>query len=416
MQKQIKERPIVLPINILLPLMVVGLIVGLYILPHNTMMRILYMALTAIVLDEVYMLIIKRRLVFNVSLAKQEITKGEKVELSVTVQNKSFLPSPYIYIFLKTSYVLTSGKTKCYCVMLPSHGEKQLVIPYEGALSGKAEVGIEKIVLVDYFEMIRKKLKFTWQEERMILPQPVLMKEYGSSISFLPNQKQENQDLKRGKVGEVGYELAPYQEGQSERLIHWKLVAQRDIYMVREREAYKSEQEKRIVIINPIVKKEFIKRKLNQRFLSVRRYRFQLAQQLKQAKQEDYQITACLSYLNEVIKRREQVELYLFLDGNWKCYRIGSLGELETVKVKLIEAFMEESRFKTLLAQRWPEFEQADGKQQMLITTYLDGEVIDYLQLNQSLKVLVLQERVSKFKSNRCASLNRAYEIKSSLS
>ena len=77
---------------------------------------------------------------------------------------------------------------------------------------------------------------------------------------------------------------------------------------------------------------------------------------------------------------------------------------------------MEESRFKTLLAQRWPEFEQADCKQQMLITTYLDGEVIDYLQLNQSLKVLVLQERVSKFKSNRCASLNRAYEIKSSLS
>lgn len=415
MQKQIKERPIELPINILLPLIVIGLVVGLYILPHNTMMRILYLAVTAIVLDIAYMLIMKGKLEFNVSSLKQNMTKGEKSELVIAIHNKSFLPSPYIYIFLMPSYVLSSGKTKCYCITLPAHGEKQLAIPYEGVLSGKTEIGIEKVVLVDYFEVIRKKLRFTWKEERIVLPQAVMLKEYESSMSFLPNKLQEKQNLKRGQVGEVGYELSPYQEGQSERLIHWKLVAQRDIYMIREREDYKGKQEKRIVIINPVVKRKPIKTKLNQRFLSVRRYRMVLAQKLKQARQEDYQVTACLSYLNEVIKQKEQIVLYIFLEGSWKCYVISNLEALEVVKEKLVKAFIEEAASKELIKQRWPNLKHLEAGSQVLISTYLDDEIIGFLEQEHELKVLILQDKIAKFKSNRCASLNRSYEIKSSL-
>lgn len=411
--KQESQRPIKLPKNPLLIWITLGLICGLYALPHRTMMRIFYMILLAILFDMIHMAMIKKKISLHITGIQEQVDKGEKVQLKINIKNASFLPTPYIYILLKPSYHLRVEKAGGLCVTLQGHEEKSFKVDYTGVLSGQEEIGIEQVILVDYFELMKKKLKVGYTQKVMVMPQLVnIVNEQDLEYLSQKDADDGSQNLYHHDDGELGYELAPYQEGQSQRLVHWKLVAQRDIYMVRERELPKEQNENRLIILDPVSKQIKYEPRLIHKLWKSKKYKYQCSIGKRQAELEDYRIIVFMSYLYEVINRGESIKLVYCLENQWKKVILDSAVDLERLQGEIEQSLMNQ---KVTKENRWPEIEELISENSVLISANVDEQLIKYVEEQPNLILLALQRSQMKYRGNRYAYISKDYKICSSI-
>lgn len=409
-----KEKPIKLPRNLLLPLSMVGLICSLYALPHQTMMRIFYIVGISLVVDMLYLQVVSRKIHLKVEAAEECIRKGEEMTLRINLQNQAILPSPYIYVFLKETYRITSDPVSCLCVTLGGKSEENFELRYKAKWSGQEQLEVEQVVIVDFFEMLRKKIDFSWQHKMKVLPNCEPMKEEKHSISYIPQKNREKfmNQLKKDNEGEISYELAPYQQGQPEKQIHWKLVAQRDIYMIRAREVVKDKKQTSLVILDPVIGVKQDKERIYPGLLATTRYRNKRTYEERLAKLEDYRLCACISYINELISQKEEVIFRYLLDNKWQQMTIRQKSDLQQLSQVIGQAFCERNM---LEGERLPSEESKQYERICVLSASVDHEVIEYVNERTSVLLLALQSQPLKYKGNRYAYISEAYEIKSCL-
>ena len=395
-QKKQKERPVVLPRNRLLHLVTLGIIIKLYDTPHPTLMKALYLIGIVFILGEVYMSIIKRRLKIEIGPLPSVVHKGEIIHLQITVRNTSFLPLPYVYLFFKESYYLVPKAIKCLCLTLAPRSKKTFSIPYVALNSGADRVGIERIVLVDYFEFARRKYKFNWSQEVAILSQVKPLKEIANLAAYVPRKESDELDerpLQLEDEGELSYELAPYQEGQSERLIHWKMVAQRDIYMVREREDNIHLRKEHLVMMDPVFHQKKSKKMHFKRFFRTHRLRKRWAKEREKACYRDKVITACISYLYSLLSQEINVIWMGYQEGKWEQRVLTRPSDLEQIEEMLCRTYFVPTLDKT---QRWPQFEMNQYIEKTLLTAHLDATLKQYIQQEVLFKAIWIQDDADK--------------------
>ena len=221
---------------------------------------------------------------------------------------------------------------------LPPHSHKEYTFTFEVTYSGVERVGIEKIIMNDFMELVRRKLDFSWQQQVIILPQPKAFKGADYLLHYISNNQDEEVDAKQSALmeeGEVSYELKPYIEGQSQRLVHWKLVAQRDIYMVREREQIVKLSRERLVIIDPLVTLNEEKLTGMSRWMRSKRINFYKSQHKRKAKIVDKLVNGTISYLLQVLKMEESIALMYYGDSEWQTVQLKTLQDLEGISDKI---------------------------------------------------------------------------------
>lgn len=400
--RKLKERPVVIPRNILLHVITIGIVVKLYDTPHPTLIKALYLMGIVFVLGEVYLFVIKRRIKVEVEPLPKVLHKGENVHLQITVRNPSLLPLSYVYLFLKESYYLVPKEIRCLCLTLGPKSKKTFSIPYEALNSGADYIGIERIVLVDYFEFARRKYKFSWAQEVSILSQVKPLKEITNLVQFMPHRESEILEEKPLQVedeGEISYELAPYQEGQSERLIHWKLVAQRDIYMIREREDDIKLRKEHLVMVDPVFLRKKVRKMYFKRFFRTHRLRKRWAKERENAFYMDKVITSCMSYLYSLISEEISVIWVGYNAGKWEQRLLNRSSDLEQIEEMLCKAYFVPVLDKT---QRWPQFELNQYVEKTLLTATLDATLKQYIKQNAMFKAIWIQDDTNKnFSKNR---------------
>lgn len=412
--RKLKERPVAIPRNILLHVITIGIVVKLYDTPHPTLMKALYLMGIVFVLGEVYLFVIKRRIKVEVEPLPKVLHKGENVHLQITVRNPSLLPLSYVYLFLKESYYLVPKEIRCLCLTLGPKSKKTFSIPYEALNSGADYIGIERIVLVDYFEFARRKYKFSWGQEVSILSQVKPLKEITNLVKYMPHKESEILEEKPLQVedeGEISYELAPYKEGQSERLIHWKLVAQRDIYMVREREDDIKLRKEHLVMIDPVLLRKKVGKMYFKRFFRTHRLRKRWAKERENAFYMDKVITSCMSYLDSLISKEIGVIWIGYNEGKWEQMLLTRPGDLEQIEEMLCKTYFIPVLDK---AQRWPQFELNPCIEKTLLTATLDTTLKQYIKQNDMFIAIWIQDDANKNLSKKRGKKNKKHLKKGS--
>ena len=251
-EEQVEEK-VMLSRNILFYYLLLGIFVKAYLTPHPILIKLLFVVGIALIGAEIYIVWIKRKLEIEIRPLPHVLHKGEHIQLQVTVRNLSRLPLPYVYLFLKESYVLVPKEIQGLCFTLGPKSQQTFRINYEALRSGRDQVGIEQIIWMDYLEIVKRHQKYKSVQEIIVLPQMPSLKEKSKHIDALSQSigGEVEEKSSRSFGGEVSYELIPYEEGTSERLIHWKLVAQRDLYQVREREQFIQKTKQHVVIMDP---------------------------------------------------------------------------------------------------------------------------------------------------------------------
>ena len=388
-----KERPIRLPRNYIVLWFMLWLIYKTYSKPEPEYISVIYFVIIMFILCECYITYIKSKVHFVVTSLPDHVNKGEKITFKVTVINHSFLPAPYMYIFLKESYLITPEKIRCLCVSLPPHGQKDFTFQLEAVYSGKEAIGIDKVIMTDFLELARRKLNYSWLQEVIILPQPMKMKEANYLLNAYNVSKEDQMDAKQVvqmEEGEISYELKPYIEGQSQRLMHWKLVAQRDIYMVREREQMLKLRRQRLVVIDPSIKLEETKVQGLERLLFWRREQRRHAEGKHKAQVIDKLVNGSTSYLLEILQLGESILLFYYEKGRWQWVKLVVRQDLEKISDKLSGCVLDKGEE---MQVRWPQVPTKGYAQRILISASVDTSLREAIEEEKGLKVLELQKR-----------------------
>ena len=244
--------------NYLFIVVTLYLLVSLYLKTDMAYMKFLTICILGGVISVIHLLVVKPCLSFAIKDESYvRINKKSQVELTINIQNKAWLQSPYIYIFLKPTYHVAAKQYDSICVALPPRSTKEITLEYVGEYSGKETLGIEEIVLQDYFGIMKRRIKCTLEKEVSVLPQVVALGKVENLLNLVKVKERDHEQIPViSSDGEVCHELAPYIEGDSLKLMHWKLLARRDIYMVRQREEHATIKREYVFILDPICEEQ----------------------------------------------------------------------------------------------------------------------------------------------------------------
>ena len=171
--------------------------------------------------------------------------------------------------------------------------------------------------------------------------------------------------------GEVCHELAPYVEGDSLKLMHWKLLARREIYMVRQREDHAVVKKEYLFILDPI---------------------YQEQEGENRAKLIDKLLVACVSLAYAFLKQGEKVTLVYKKEAVWQQLTLSEVVAVEQLATVLSEYtgdMMQEGE------ERWPysylSQHYSEGVSKILLTTHLNKHLSEVLEEEKFLNVLEMK-------------------------
>ncbi len=302
-------------VNSLFILGLLFLILALYLRTDPTYMKVLYAFLIAVFIAYLHVYLLSGQI--EVGIIGEEavqISKGESVELTLVIKNNCFLQSPYIHIFLKPTYHVVSKQYQSLCITLPPFSKKEIKIAYEGKYSGKDILEIEEVILQDFFQLAKKRHTSFGKKEVAVLPQIIELTKVNYLFSALSIDTDSTMSLpKPSKTAELSYELKPYKEGDSLKLLHWKIAARRDIYMVRQREEQVSVKEEYLMVLDPICAEK------NEEMA---------------ARLIDKTLVMCISLVAFFLERDIEVTLVYDKEGHWQYITLthnAHLGQLASI-------------------------------------------------------------------------------------
>ena len=167
-------------------------------------------------------------------------------------------------------------------------------------LSGKQKVGLTRAFAKDYLGLYKKEILVPDKQEVKVLPE---IKEslglegvWGEGVGGTIGT-QSQMFARQGAQGEITEELAPYKEGDSPKLLHWKILARKDQLLVRQRESGENGGQNILLILSPVGSK--------------------IVEEEAQHKLQDRSLTVSLSLSHQFIKRGYRVIFMYYHKGNW---------------------------------------------------------------------------------------------------
>ena len=346
--------------NNIMFLIFIGIGIVAYIKPGYFINELFIMISIILLLDGICFLISVHYLKINLYAPKM-IHKDQILVLKIEVINKAHMPSPYIYIKPKDGIRVTVEKKQALIIMLGSNQFKELKLSCSAKFYGKEQVGLKEVSVKSFIGFFKKDLTHSIFTTIKILPEIThieYIEQFNDSLILLNKKRNEQSEQVNNKSieNEMGYELNPYIEGDSQRLIHWKIVASRDQYLVRQREERRQWDRKLFLILNPLV---------------------QYGSESEQIMIQDKMITTLLSLAAYYINKGQKIEVIYYKDKKWQHINIietrniyflqNILSDYEGIKVEnqsyineiieeLLKMIQKKSGYKLIVSSYWEKY------------------------------------------------------------
>lgn len=329
--------------------MVVFMYLYSYILGGETSMVMVYMLLFSPVISVLLIFPFRNRVAIHVDVPTFEVEKGGMVRVSVNLENKSFMPLPFINIAFCEAVNFRVPATYNEIISLGPFQTKIVTMEYTAKSRGVGEIGISGIWLRDYINLFKLSILKNCVEDRYtgevtVLPRLVNLKPtskilLGSSASLKQDDSGASTTNLFSWNGEPGYEFREYMPGDSFHKVHWKLSARNETLMVRKDEG-RGISKKRLFLdpyIKPVRKKQGVKTI----------YQILFGIQPKGSEKnfdnmeddvlmlEEKTLEALLAVAHTSVKTGREVELWLYENGKWNKYGITDGKTISEIQYRL---------------------------------------------------------------------------------
>ena len=306
----------ILPVN---PFLFISYCVLAFYAYANTNRRInnLFMLLTIlIVMDGIYFFICIRQI--EIKLTLDEMTqKSQLFGLNVQVRNKGILPITYMEVVPREGHRAHLEEEKHIVMMLRGRQQISQVIMYRADLCGLEEIGPYNGIYKSPFSFFRKEVFLEEKMKIKILPEIRQIENVQFFTQFIGEYQTEDgqayKDYLKSHEEEIGYDLKPYVEGDSQRLIHWKIAAYKGELLVRQREHESEKRNDIFFILAPFLSEE---------------YGDEIVQQ-------DKLLTTFVSIVSYYFEKIQKVRVAFFKDKSWHYVKIKNTGQLRAMQESL---------------------------------------------------------------------------------
>ena len=302
------------------PFILIVLVSGVlaYTKPDHITIDLFCLLLISIVLDTFHFFLVSKKIEMVIEPVPSKVQKAQQLEVIIKVKNNSFWPTPCLHIFPIDGYRLNLKEKQNYCLFLGSGSVKELALVYEAQLSGKQTVGFEDVFLKDYLGLYRRTITLPDNPKIKVLPEVregLEVDEFLGAGTEIGYSRGSQNRAKLGGEGEVAEDLTAYKAGDSPKLLHWKILAQKNQLLVRQRETGKQDRESVLLILSPIGS-----------HIEEERLRYEL---------QDRSLTASLSLSYQLVAKGHQVAIMYYQKGNWIKASLKYAREIQYLREKL---------------------------------------------------------------------------------
>lgn len=186
------------------------------------------------ILSLLFTLLFRKQITAACMLETPLAAKGEHGILTVSLQSKGFLPSPFITITFTDSPYLTCGEPLLTLSLLPRSTET-VFFDFTASVCGASFVGIKEIRIWDYLGLFSFTAPVPDTQEIHVVPDIAEVSSDEDYILEIYRQSTETGDseetIDAGSTlfgGFPGFEHREYVPGDPLKRINWKLSAKRD--------------------------------------------------------------------------------------------------------------------------------------------------------------------------------------------
>lgn len=329
--------------------MVVFMYLYSYILGGETSMVMTYMLLFSPIVSGLLVIPFRKKVLVYVDIPFYEVEKGGVVRVNVRLENKSFMPFPFISLEFCEAVNFKISETYNKIISLGPFEKKVISVEYTAISRGVSKIGISDVCLKDYINLFKLSILKNSNEDRFavevtVLPRLVNLKPT-SKILLGSEASIRQEDLSSPSMnllnwnGEPGYEFREYMPGDPLHKIHWKLSARSETLMVRKDEG-RGISKKRL-ILDPYIKTEQKKQTVNVIYHlllgvpPIHTVKNSDNKDEDRLKLEEKILETLLAVAHTSVKIGREVELWLFEGGKWNKYEINDGKTINEIQYRL---------------------------------------------------------------------------------
>ncbi len=207
-------------------------------------MFILILLSLSFVISLILMFVTKKTISVGLQLSTAISSKGETVELEVSVYKSTVLPTSFIEMTFEMTPNMTTQHMKTFKLISSKRNGDIITIPIKTELCGEGTVRLADIKLVDYMGIAscRPIIADAGQLSAALKIMPVIrdagvqnevLRSTSENAAANEDEEEESNESAIGLTGVAGYEHRKYEIGDPLKRVNWKLSSKRDELMVR---------------------------------------------------------------------------------------------------------------------------------------------------------------------------------------
>lgn len=354
-----------LPINGLMFLVLIAIGILAYTRPGRFINELFILVSIIFILDGVYFLLVIPHLKVKIQTPGM-VEKNERFPLRISMTNKAYMISPYVYIKTSEGERAILENMQGIGLMLGAREYIEQEVYYNAQLCGEEEVMLEEVRMRSFMGFFRKSITLNLCTTIQVLPEIrhlEYMQHFNAFLEELNTSKgkQSEQEDSESAGDEVGYELRPYIEGDSQRLIHWKIAAFRDEYLVRQREGSKEQKRELFFILSPFICCE---------------------SREEEAVLQDKMVTTFVSLVAHYLKEGQKVRVAYYKDKVWQYIKIRDASYIHILQENLSDYMslkVEETINQRGIIKNLFKLTNKRGGIKVLISSYWKQDIEEYI-------------------------------------
>jgi len=161
----------------------------------------------------------------SATLSTPLISKKEKADFTVVVENHHFLPYPIACLRLDGNHTGLGVDKKDLYFPLPARGTQITTFHLEGVFRGEYELGVNYLAVYDFLGLF--KFKYPHPKRSFLMVTPDVFPIPTLPLDPLEVELETRTSYLHYETSNTVSELRPYQRADSQRQIHWKATAKR---------------------------------------------------------------------------------------------------------------------------------------------------------------------------------------------
>lgn len=172
----------------------------------------------------------------GISIPTEKIIKGEKIEIKIDGENRSFLPLSIAFVKLTCKYANYNDESNhVFRFSLPRNSKKEFIVSVEAAYCGSLYFTAEEISILDYIGLFKEKMKTPPGISVTVMPELFEASYHNRRTSENGGfQDCEYSQTKAGDDPSEVFALREYIEGDNLGRIHWKLTSKSETVIVKD--------------------------------------------------------------------------------------------------------------------------------------------------------------------------------------